>query len=230
MSSPTTTPPRNSDSIPWAQQFVERVQRACEFPGQRAALRSGLRRDVDSSPRMHSIVATLVPRADRGSEARERAWYAVAAMIASLPRAARKPRHDAAEENQAESETTGEAVGGSPAAKRTRPRDLGVCMAEAVTRKAIRDNTAEARLNLLCRQSVEGLHRHLPSTIRQLATTSDAIDWTQLLRDVRGWEDRREEIARRWLQSYYRARFTAERNLARSEDDAEQNPERPEQA
>ncbi|MFF7249768.1 type I-E CRISPR-associated protein Cse2/CasB [Embleya sp. NPDC008237] len=231
MSSPATptapTTARKPEGAPWAKKFVDRIHRACEFPGQRAALRSGLRREVDDSPRMHAIVATLVPQVDRGNESRERAWYAVAAMIASLPRAARRTRAEEPDDAETAEDTGGaqppEVGDGATAAPqlRRRRRDLGVCLAEAVGRRTIRDTTAETRLDLLCRQSVDGLHRHLPATVRQLAVTPDAVDWVTLLRDLRAWEDHREEIARRWLQSYYRVRFTAERERARKDDDQE---------
>ncbi|WP_439681768.1 type I-E CRISPR-associated protein Cse2/CasB [Embleya sp. MST-111070] len=228
MSSPATptapTTAREAEGVPWAQKFVDRIHRSCEFPGQRAALRSGLRREVDGSPRMHAIVATLVPQVDRGNDSRERAWYAVAAMIASLPRAARRTRaeeSDDAETTEDDGGTRTPEVGDTAPPPRRRRRDLGVCLAEAVGRGTIRSTTAETRLGLLCRQSVDGLHRHLPATVRQLAVNPDAIDWVTLLRDLRAWEDHREEIARRWLQSYYRVRFAAEREKARKDDDQE---------
>jgi len=215
----TTTPTTTTGSASLAAKFIERVQRSCEFPGQRAKLRSGLHRDLEHSRPMHAIVAPLVPNADRGHDARERAWYAIAAMIASLPRAARKTRAEPTEDDTADG--ADESAPDHGTSTRPRPRNLGVCLAEAVTRKTIRENTAEARLDLLCRQSVDGLHRHLPGLVRQLATTPDAIDWVQLLHDVRRWEDNRDVITRHWLQSYYRARFAAERKAAREQDDDE---------
>ncbi|GAA1590131.1 hypothetical protein GCM10009678_85610 [Actinomadura kijaniata] len=192
-------PPAPSDRRQQAEDFVARVHRLCdEDPGKRAALRSGLGRPLDRCHRMHPALAGHVPS---GSDNYERAYYAVAAMIASLPPHARGSAPD------------------SPA------RDFGTCLAEAVGRAALRESAAEARLSLLTRQSTNGLHRHLPAAVRAVADHPAAVDWAQLLLDLRGWDDHRGRITRRWLQSFYRTRLRAEQQAAQDADRADHTPD-----
>ncbi|MEV4251602.1 type I-E CRISPR-associated protein Cse2/CasB [Spirillospora sp. NPDC049652] len=182
-----------------AGAFVDTVHQLCSQPGNRAALRTGLGRPLDKCKRMHQVIAARVPR---GTDDQERAYYAIAAMIAALPPHAR----------------------GSVARPGTRARNLGVCLAEGVGRGALRETSAEARLSLLTRQSIDGIHRHLPSTARVLADSPTAVDWAQLLLDLRSWTDHRDRITRNWLQSFYRTRFQAEELAARTASPTEQSP------
>ncbi|WP_067473447.1 type I-E CRISPR-associated protein Cse2/CasB [Actinomadura hibisca] len=187
-----------STSYDDARDFIARVHRLCEDPGKQAALRSGLRRPLDDCKRMHALIAPHV-RTARNSN-RERAYYAIAAMIAALPPQAR---------------------GASAESQR---RNFGVCLAQGVDRGTLRESAAEARINLLTRQSTEGVHRHLPSAALVLAQRPADVDWAQLLLDLRDWDDRRDRITRRWLQDFYRTRFKSE-ELADRPDDATPNEE-----
>ncbi|GAB2774275.1 type I-E CRISPR-associated protein Cse2/CasB [Streptomyces daliensis] len=177
-----------------AEDFVTRVHTLCEDPGRRAALRSGLGRPLDDCPRMHAVIAQFVP--SRFGEATERAYYAVASMIASLPPSARRT----AKEGKQQPATTA--------------RNLGQCLAES----KVRGTAAEARLSLLCRQSLPGLHRHLPPTVRLLADGPDTVDFAQLLVDLTRWERNRDRTARAWLQTYYRTSLREERKEAADAD------------
>ncbi|WP_206664213.1 type I-E CRISPR-associated protein Cse1/CasA [Thermomonospora catenispora] len=181
-------------SLERPRRFVAEVFRLCEDPGKRAALRSGLGRPLDECHRMHKVIAARVPEE---RETVQRAYYAIAAMIASLPPQAR----------------------GEPPADALTGRNLGQCLAEGVNRGALRESAAEARLDLLTRQSVDGLHRHLPAVVRILADRSSAVDWAQLLLDLARWEDDRDRITRRWLQAFYRTRFKDELAAAQETDD-----------
>jgi CRISPR type I-E-associated protein CasB/Cse2 len=195
-----TTPSSERTRYQDAQDFVAVVLQLCEDPGKRAALRSGLGRHLDRCQRMHRVIAARVPP---GNESSERAHYAVAAMIASLPPQARGAVKDSA---------------GSP-------RNFGACLAEGVGRAALRESAAESRLNLLTRQSVDGVHRHLPAAVRVLADRPTAVDWAKLLIDLRWWDYDRDQIARHWLQSFYRTRFKAERDAAEAADQDEHDSE-----
>lgn len=106
-----------------------------------------------------------------------------------------------------------------------RPRNFGQCLAEGVDRGALRESAAEARLNLLTRQSVDGVHRHLPAAVRVLADRPGSVDWAQLLVDLRWWDNYRDQITRRWLQSFYRTRSQAEREAAEQADRDEHDSE-----
>ncbi|MEW9513776.1 type I-E CRISPR-associated protein Cse2/CasB [Streptomyces bacillaris] len=188
-----------------AQAFTDWVVQVCrEDPGARSALRSGLRKDLDSVQRMHRLVAPWLP--EQRSTDIERAYYAVAAMIAAQPRSALVPAGHGA----------GNAVQpGEQEAARDRPRrlrtSLGTSFAMAVAEgpgreKEMRAGTAESRLNILTRQGINGLHRHLPASVGYLRTLGVDVDWAQLLEDLGHWRARSGRISRVWLQDFYRLR------------------------
>ncbi|WP_180268910.1 type I-E CRISPR-associated protein Cse2/CasB [Streptomyces sp. Ru87] len=203
------TPARQpSEAYQHAQQFVSRVHDLCDDPGRRAALRSGLGRPLDRCARMHAVIASHVP--GHASEARQRAYYAVAAMIASLPPSARR----------------GAAAASPSAVTDASPRNLGRCLADGVEARRVRESAAEARISLLTRQSLSGLHRHLPATVRLLTSGSGDVDFAQLLLDLSYWETSRRRIGRFWLQSYYRGRmYATEKAAAQADDESQQLPQ-----
>lgn len=163
-------------------RFVAAIQRVIRDPGTRAALRRGLGRPPGRAPQMHAVVAPWLPGDPQ--PAVERAYYAVAALMAHQPRTSAGFGTDA-EEPEA-----------SP--------NLGASFAEAVRTGRMREDTSAARLHLLCRQGVDGLHRHLPRAVTQLQVAGVRIAWERLLKDLATWDRDRDEIAKRWLQSYYR--------------------------
>ncbi|MEU9198516.1 type I-E CRISPR-associated protein Cse2/CasB [Streptomyces sp. NPDC048332] len=232
MSTPTQPPLQDPDSSPTApagkiprQAGTPRegrsraftswvVQLSREDPGARSALRSGLRKDLDSVRRMHRLVAPWLP--ESRSEDMERAYYAVAAMIAAQPRSA-----TAVPEGTPESRDAVETPSGTA---RRRRASLGTAFAAAVTEgpgreKEMRTGTAESRLNLLTRQSVNGLHRHLPGTVGYLCSVGVDVDWAQILDDLGNWRKASGRISRTWLQDFYRAR---DKDLARQADEADE--------
>ncbi|MET9294394.1 type I-E CRISPR-associated protein Cse2/CasB [Streptomyces sp. NPDC003077] len=103
---------------------------------------------------------------------------------------------------------------------------LGAAFALAVAagpgrEREMRESAAESRLNLLTRQSITGLHRHLPSSVRYLCELGVPVDWAQLLDDLIAWPVHSGRIARHWLQDYYRARAAADRDQADAADQQE---------
>ncbi|GAA0913321.1 type I-E CRISPR-associated protein Cse2/CasB [Streptomyces thermoalcalitolerans] len=203
--------------------FTTTVLHLCERdPGARAALRSGVRKDLDAVPRMHRIIAHLVP--SDATEDTQRAYYAVAAMIAEQAR-----RQGTAADGMGEStddtdeNTDGEtAAPGAeePQAEASAPAvesgdgqeygtSLGTAFALAVVNspgreRQMRRGTAESRLNILCKQGVTGLHRHLPASVRYLRSLDVPVDWARLLQDLVDWRRHSGRVARRWLQDFYR--------------------------
>lgn len=193
------------------------VQISREDAGARSALRSGLRKDLDSVHRMHRLIAPWLP--EPRSQDMERAYYAVAAMIAAQPRSALavpEPTTDGSQPPDAEQ---------TPSPKVWRRRaSLGTAFAAAVTEgpgreKEMRAGTAESRLNLLTRQSINGLHRHLPASVGYLSSVGVDVDWAQLLDDLGNWRRDSGRISRTWLQDFYRAR---DETLSRQADDADE--------
>ncbi|MFF1627424.1 type I-E CRISPR-associated protein Cse2/CasB [Streptomyces sp. NPDC058272] len=204
-------------------RWVEQICR--DDPGARTALRSGLRRHLDDVPRMHRFVAPWLPHGGPVPESEQRAYYAVAAMIAAQPRSTHtSPQPEVGLEPDADSQA---------APQRPAPRygtSLGLAFALAVTasggrEREMRESTAETRLNLLTRQSINGLHRHLPAAVGYLREVGVPIDWAQLLSDLTAWPVHSGRISRRWLQDYYRQRSQTLREQAdRADQDEAENP------
>ncbi|WP_244315530.1 type I-E CRISPR-associated protein Cse2/CasB [Streptomyces albidochromogenes] len=190
------------------------MQVSREDPGARSALRSGLRKDLDSVRRMHRLIAPWLP--EPRTEDVERAYYAIAAMIAAQPRSALAVPADGPLQPDEELAATGRAG--------RRRASLGAAFAAAVTEgpgreKEMRVGTAESRLNLLTRQSVNGLHRHLPSAVGYLRSLGVEVDWAQLLDDLGDWRKHSGRISRTWLQDFYRV---LGKKLAQQADEADE--------
>ncbi|MFJ2645565.1 type I-E CRISPR-associated protein Cse2/CasB [Streptomyces sp. NPDC087420] len=216
-------------------EFVDRVRKLCrESPGAQSALRAGLGKPVMEVPaRVHA--ALLRPgliREDpkgRGYADKERAYYAVAALIAARPRAQRESEDDAHAEATEHADATepgmrGESPGeGTDAAGTTFPPrgiSLGESFALAVGRRSpdeLKSGAAESRLHLLVRQDLDGAHRMLPGVFRWLGSSGVTPDYACLLYDLSMWRYGRDAVATRWLQSFYRS-------LRRQETAAERNP------
>ncbi|CAL9631075.1 hypothetical protein SUDANB99_06030 (plasmid) [Streptomyces sp. enrichment culture] len=227
----------SSDGGGREENFVAHVRKLCGDPGARTALRTGLRKDLDAVPRMHRLVAPWLPQ-DRTPEDVQRAYYAVAAMIAAQPRHSFNDAQDSEDAQDAddaqvpdgaqdgEGAVDGAAHAGSTRKKpvRTGRSSLGAAFAAAVGSgrdSQMREASAEARLNLLTRQSLPGLHRHLPSAVAYLRSRDVDVDFAQLLSDLAHWRRHSGRIARRWLQDYYRLRAKAEQENADQRDQEE---------
>lgn len=64
--------------------------------------------------------------------------------------------------------------------------------------------TREASMHLLARQPQAQLCRVLTRVVIQIRTADVAVDFAQLLDDASTWPWRQRQIARAWLQSFYR--------------------------
>jgi len=207
---PPAAGPGRQDRLERYDRFVDHIRKLCrEDAGPRAALRSGLRRPVTQSPRMHAFVA---PWAPSNNEAVERAYYAIAAMIAAQARDARDTNLNAATAGNA-AHAVGTPV--TPVPAETPPGEeaahrpsLGETLGRAVSAKLLKDDTTEKRLHLVVRQGVDGVHRQLPGLVQHLRSEGVPVDWGQLLFDLAQWERFRDRVAKRWLQDYYRAVYT----------------------
>jgi CRISPR system Cascade subunit CasB len=221
-------------SLEAADKYVAYVQQKVKAdPGRRSALRRSLGRPVEdvAARRAHSVVAPWLP-SDRTRPAVESAYYSVAALIAAQPRG-RGDQTDATTE--AEEQAAVEAVplaqdepadriGDKTTAtkKAVRPSaSLGSTLGRAVRDKKFTSDTVEARLHLLCRQDVAGLHRMLPGLVRQLAAKEVAPDWGRLLVDLSRWERDRGQVTKWWLQDFYRTIHQAEQNDDNDSDSSE---------
>lgn len=216
---------RNAENL--VDEVIHKIEKS---PGDRAALRRAMGRHPEHvmARTAHAIVAPHVP-AD-ADETTERAFYAVAALIAAQPRNARDDDRIAQSEDAAVSSPSAVAdqqsdSGGTPAdaqdaePRSERTRSLGRSLAEAVVADKLKPDPTEARLHLLCRQGVDGVHRHLPRLITQLRSDLVPVDWTTLVVDLSRWSRERDRVTKRWLQDYYRTchRATASRGTPNTE-------------
>ncbi|MET8779163.1 type I-E CRISPR-associated protein Cse2/CasB [Nocardia sp. NPDC004654] len=101
---------------------------------------------------------------------------------------------------------------------------LGVSLANAVANNLLNADSVAARLQLVCRQRVDGVHRQLPRLVAQLREKQVLIAWERLLIDLADWGRARDQVTKRWLQDYYRTLAEIERkrnNTTTSEIDSD---------
>lgn len=201
--------------------FALSIERLCRVdPGARAALRAGLRRDLDH-PRarpMHRLLTPRLPEACDDQTAQ--AHYTVASLIAAQPRHTFAPDQEDDEDTAAEQgrqvlQERGEPDEEAASSELTRyGSSFGATLGQAVIAKgaSMRMSAAESRINLLTRQSLRGIHLHLPAAVNQVRSTGTPIDWGQLLADLVNWPYQSGRISRRWLQDFYRITARADRD------------------
>ncbi|MGC0316969.1 type I-E CRISPR-associated protein Cse2/CasB [Kitasatospora acidiphila] len=192
-----------------ARAFATWIDERCHAdPGVRSALRRGVRKGVDEVPFMHKYIANWLTSERLQDLDTQRAYYTVAALIA----AQRRDQYAAAGSIERTQDEEATADSAAPQ-QRLYGASLGTAFAAAVARgpeAGIRESSAETRLNLLTRQSIDGLHRHLPGAVRQLRDKQTDVDWAQLLVDLSTWRRYSGRTKRRWLQDFYRARGTVD--------------------
>ncbi|PVC80656.1 type I-E CRISPR-associated protein Cse2/CasB [Streptomyces sp. CS090A] len=192
----------------------------CADPGARAALRAGLRRDLDH-PRarpMHRLLTTRLP--EECDDQTAQAHYTVASLIAAQPRHAFAPGQEDDEDTAAEHgeqalpENSEPDEATTPSEATTYGSSFGATLGQAVMAKgaSMRMSAAENRINLLTRQSLRGIHLHLPAAVNQVRSAGAPIDWGQLLADLVNWPYQSGRISRRWLQDFYRITARADRD------------------
>jgi CRISPR system Cascade subunit CasB len=207
--------PREADRL--ARQITELVKRN---PGDRSLLRHSLGRTPEEvAVGVHRIIVPLLPKDTAQDTHVERAYYAVAALIAAQPRPARDQAdtEETPEGDPAEA-APGNADAGQPGARGRPLHNLGYSLARAVHAGG-NAKSLEDRLQLLARQDAEGVYRQLPRLILQLRGDQVRIDWGVLIRDLARWERTPRLVAKEWAQDFYR---TGERLTAEKKRKAEQ--------
>ncbi|MFW6641021.1 type I-E CRISPR-associated protein Cse2/CasB [Nocardiopsis algeriensis] len=216
---------------------VRLTAQVAEQPAVRAVLRKAVGRRVED-PALLPVHALVVPHLDDLREstgedlsaAVERAFYAVAGLIAAQPRQARDQdlaaleelRRDRTEGNAPVSSGDGPADA-APAKGTGRRANLGTSLGLAAAGHVLNPSTTEDRLHLLCRQSLDGMHHHLPRLVVHARGEKVHIDWGQLVLDLARWEGERGLVAKEWLQGYHRTihqeqrKAEAERRTATAE-------------
>jgi CRISPR type I-E-associated protein CasB/Cse2 len=59
------------------------------------------------------------------------------------------------------------------------------------------------------------VYRHLAGLVRHLIVLDVPVSWGQLIDDLRAWRYRRDQVAKRWLQTYYRTLYDADQQAQR---------------
>ncbi|MEV8391814.1 MULTISPECIES: type I-E CRISPR-associated protein Cse2/CasB [unclassified Streptomyces] len=228
--SPGDAPPgKRHPRLEGHDAFVRAVRTECRVPGSQQALRHALGKPVDEVPaRTHAVLLRngLLPDGTKGDA--RRAHYAVAALIAARPRAERVADQEPQQEQEKTEETaepnSREASSGSADLATQKPKfkpggtSLGESLAlatirrdpDSVTRGEAGSDThkvsgLESRLHLMARQDLDGIHRMLPSVMRQLGSAEVPIDYACLLNDLTAWRWYRGSVTTRWLTDYYRS-------------------------
>nr|WP_260408288.1 type I-E CRISPR-associated protein Cse2/CasB [Planomonospora venezuelensis] len=183
------------------------------------ALRRALGRlpEDPASRAAHMVVAPVLP--ERPDPSTERAFYAVAAMIAAQPRDARDETTGRLDPGEIDDDPDPETV-----VPETKRESLGAALGRAVGNGTLSESTTEARLHLLCRQDIAGVHRHLPRIITRLRADLVPVDWVRLTIDLARWDVRRNEISKRWLQDYYRTSYAIKAMQAKSANNGSEAP------
>lgn len=215
--------PQSADAL--AREVMRLTRKS---PADRSLLRHSLgKAPEEAALGVHRIVTPFV--SDSASDAEERAYYLVAALIASQPRSARDQRDTRSTPDSPPDGTTAQGETDDAAAPTRRWRNLGYSLAQAVD-KGGNAGSLEKHLQLLTRQDVTGLYRHLPRLILQLRGDQVRIDWGVLTRDLTRWARDPRLVAKEWAQSYYRTseRLTAARKRknaqATGDHDNEETP------
>jgi len=190
--------PDNDLILKNAGELVREVRQLLDSPADRAALRHSLGRPPrDATLAVHRIIVRHLPGRQL-DDATERAFYAVPAYIAAQPRQARDQ----------------DTAAGAHAPGSGRPQNFGDSLARAAFREGpAASGRMDARLQLLARQDLDGLHRQLPRLVLHLRADLVRVDWPVLIRDLARWGRDPKQVAKEWMQAYYRTseRLTAEK-------------------
>ncbi|MFR9795112.1 type I-E CRISPR-associated protein Cse2/CasB [Streptomyces sp. MS06] len=198
-------PPKNGSERA-SDAFVTYVLDLCKVKKTQSELRTGLGLPVERCNYLHRYLVPRLP--ERMHPDARRAHYAVAALIAARPRAAR----------EADTHTGAD---GQPRPQWYQRANLGASLAEAVNAQIIKPNSAEGDLHLMARQSSEAIHPRLPALTGHLLPAGVRVDWAVLLEDLTWWNRERDRIATRWLEAYFRT------TALDTEQDPAASPSRP---
>ncbi|REE61422.1 CRISPR system Cascade subunit CasB [Streptomyces sp. 3212.3] len=184
--------PQKNVSERASDAFVAYVLDLCKVKKTQSDLRTGLGLPVERCNYLHRYLVPRLP--ERMHPDARRTHYAVAALIAARPRAAR--------------ETDAHAANGQSKPEWYQRANLGAALAQAVNKQIIKPDSAEGDLHLMARQSSQAIHPRLPALTRHLLTGGVAVDWAVLLEDLAWWNRDRDRIATRWLEAYFRTTAT----------------------
>jgi CRISPR system Cascade subunit CasB len=194
----------NLESLTIERAFAAGVAAACKDPGTQSALRAASQNHSDRRRMtVARVLDPLIPDGERiGAPARP--FHVVAALIAQLPR-------DRALRVSIE----------MPAERY--PRSLGRCLAQAVARRELDEESAERLLKRVLWSTPAVLYAQLPHLVRRMPERADAIDYPQLLAHLRAWPRRRKAISERWNDDFFDELTRASARRAEAADETANN-------
>jgi CRISPR type I-E-associated protein CasB/Cse2 len=183
-SEPENLKQQASDRLRPERAFVAAVRTACKDPGLQQALRVAASRHTDRRRmKVAEALDEAIPELERLGDALK-PYHLVASLIAQLPRQRALAVSSAAQPD-----------GYS--------RSLGRCVAQAVARHELDAEVAKRQLQRLLWASPAVVYAQLPHLIRRMPERPDAVDYAQLLRDLRRWPTARREISERWNDEFF---------------------------
>jgi CRISPR system Cascade subunit CasB len=185
---PAATAPQMNAFQRDSDAFVAYVLNLCKVKRTQTDLRTGLGLPVERCNYLHRHLVPRLP--ERMHPDARRAHYAVAALIAARPRAAREAGTHASD--------------GQPEPQWYQRANLGTSLAQAVNQQIIRPGSAEGDLHLMARQRSQAIHPRLPALTRHLLTRGVAVDWAVMLEDLAWWNRDHDRTVTRWLEAYFR--------------------------
>lgn len=168
--------PRDHD-----RQFIEHLEKLLDNRGALAALRRGLGKPPGRAPEMHPYVVPWLPA--EPSAWAEAPYYLVAALFAYWHQGRTEP-------------------------DRSPPENLGASFArlrdEQRRQSGQEPDSTERRFVGLLNSHPDDLPQHLRHAVALLRSHDVAVDWAQLLQDIRDWGWESRGVQRRWARSFWR--------------------------
>ena len=168
-----------------------------------ASLRRGLGKEPGSAGEMYPFVLPRISDLDEGDESlnywtwSQKCGFIVASLFAWHPL---NIEHDG-----------------------SHGKNLGSSVLLLKQRNPAMEQGVERRFVALLNAEAEETHEHLRTMVGLLKANDIAIDWEQLLADLRGWNWRNRPVQTRWARSYWRASDRSESNHSDSETETEAN-------
>ena len=197
-------PVTETDKLAVERAFVAAVREACKDPGTQQALRAAAKTHSDKRrPTVSKALTAAIPENERVGAALK-PYHVVAALIAQLPRQ---------RVLTIPTDTPGDRY----------PRSFGRCLAQAVSRRELAEETAERQLKRLLWSTPAALYAQLPHLVRRMPERPDAIDYPQLLADLRAWPSERKAISEHWNDQFFDEITRTSAQRAEAADDAAQH-------
>lgn len=169
-------PTPEDEFVAFLESLLEQDDRAAL-----AALRRGLGKEPGTVIEMHKVLMWRLPRAV--SRRREDDYFTVAALFGLHPKESWRPSENRRHTN----------LGAS----------LGTLRDDLKRSGSDSDSSIERRFVAMLNAPKEDLDDHLRHAVGLLKANDVAVDWTQLLNDLRGWDNDSRWKQRDWSRAFW---------------------------